>query len=479
MQIIEQHSYVEQVVSPLPGDSGVGEALGDDATLESLENEIMKMGSLAHTDIDWSKVESDALMILSDRSKDLKVLGFLLIALQRGGDGERFALSLYLLHRVLDEWWEEAWPYPGDKGKRARKMMFTQMLQRAGKGVDALAFDGSVGDGRAFCLELLARLMDQAAGRELPEESLQDLKRAVGKLPRVNDATVAPEPRPSAGQQVSQDSDTETPEQKPAPSKPSLGSLTLDPGDERATRQSLLKVADMLTETGPDQPLGYQIRRYAIWQNITTVPPTRDGKRTDLAAVSADRVADYREALEKSADLALWQKIEQSLSVSPFWLDGHWLSARVAAALGHHACAEAIRVSAKELVERLAQLPELTFNDGTPFLSREAEEWLWSAPATGGSAGSANAWEQAYDKARDLVSQKGLAAAMQLLEDGLAEGREPRDRFYWRLASARLMQDAGLKSLAAQQIQDLQTQVRGLALEDWEPALIRQLEKLG
>uniref|UniRef100_UPI00321B99F9 ATP-binding protein n=1 Tax=Mycolicibacterium poriferae TaxID=39694 RepID=UPI00321B99F9 len=90
------------------------------------------------TDIDWSKVESDALTILSDRSKDLKVLGFLLVALQRGGDGERFALSLYLLHRVLDEWWEQAWPYPGETGKRARKMMFTQMLQRAGKGVDAV-----------------------------------------------------------------------------------------------------------------------------------------------------------------------------------------------------------------------------------------------------------------------------------------------------------------------------------------------------
>jgi len=41
------------------------------------------------------------------------------------------------------------------------------------------------------------------------------------------------------------------------------------------------------------------------------------------------------------------------------------------------------------------------------------------------------------------------------------------------------MKDSGLKSLATQQIQDLQMQVRGLALEDWEPALIRQLEKLG
>lgn len=478
MQIIEQHPYVEQVVSPLPDHSGLGKPLGDDPALEFLESEIMKVGSLAHTNIDWAKVERDALTILSDRSKDLKVLGFLLIALQRGGDGERYALSLFLLHRVLGEWWEQAWPYPGGKGKRARKMMFTQMLQRAGKGAANLAFDGSVGDGRGFCLELLSRLTDQATERELPVESLQDLKRVIEKLPRVNDATAAPEPR-SLAAHASREPETQAPKQNPAPAQPSLGSLILDSGDERATRQSLLKVADMLTETGPDQPLGYQLRRYAIWQNITTVPPTRDGKRTDLAAVSPDRVADYRETLEKSADLALWQKIEQSLSVSPFWLDGHWLSARVAAALGHHTCAEAIRVSVKEFVERLGQLPELTFNDNTPFLSRDAEEWLWSAPANGDSAGSVNAWEQAYDRARDLVAQKELASAMQLLEDGMAQARDPRDRFYWRLASARVMKEAGLKSLATQQVQDLQAQIRGLVIEDWEPALIRQLEKLG
>lgn len=101
----------------------------------------------------------------------------------------------------------------------------------------------------------------------------------------------------------------------------------LDPGNERATRQSLLRVAELLTGTEPANPLGYRLRRYAIWHAIASAPPSRDGQRTDLAAVSADRVADYREALERGADLSLWQRIEQSLSVSPFWLDGHWLSA--------------------------------------------------------------------------------------------------------------------------------------------------------
>ncbi len=483
MQVIEQHPYIEQVVSPLEGESPTGQALGEDAALAFLEDEIMKIGSLAHTDIDWGKVESESLKILSARSKDLKVLGFLLIALQRGGDGERFALSLYLLHRVLDGWWEAGWPYPGDKGKRARKMMFTQMLQRAAKGVDGKTFDASVGDGRSYCLELLAKLQAQAEQKELPDDALRDLKRAVEKLPRAQETGTRAESKPEA--QATSPSSTAggtkasaTPASTPA--SPSLGALTLDPSDVRTTRQSLLKVADMLTGTEPERPLGYQIRRYAIWQSITSVPPTRDGKRSDLAAVSADRVADYREALEKAPDHALWQRIEQSLSVSPFWLEGHRLSAGVAAALGCDACAEAIRAAANEFLEKLPQLAELTFNDGTPFLPSETEEWLLSAPASasGQSGGGASPWEQAYDTARELSTQKGLAPAMQLLEDGLAGAREPREQFYWRLASAQLMKDSGLVSLASRQVQDLQQQVAGLVIEDWEPALLKQLDRL-
>ena len=77
-----------------------------------------------------------------------------------------------------------------------------------------------------------------------------------------------------------------------------------------------------------------------------------------------------------------------------------------------------------------------------------------------------------------MAGGKGLATAMQLMEDGLAGAREPRERFYWRFASARLLKDSGLKALASQQIQDLHQQTRGLTLEDWEPGLVARLEKL-
>lgn len=486
MQVIEQHPYVEQVAPPLNGESAVGVALGEDADLGFLEDEIMKVGSLAHTDIDWDRVERDSLKILSARSKDLKVLGYLLLALQQGGDGERFALSLYLLNAVLESWWPEGWPYPGAPGQRARNKMFTQMLQRAVKGAANLSFDASVGDGRAYCLSLLTRLQAVAEQQQLPDAAVAELRRAVDKLPRAQDAGAGPGADRNAAQAAASAPDDPAIEgagstqagvaASGAQPSAALGTLTLDPGNERATRQSLLKVADLLTGAYPERPLGYQVRRHAIWQNITSVPPTRNGKRSDLAAVSADRVADYQETLEKAPHHELWQRVEQSLSVSPFWLDGHWLSARVATALGCDSCAEAIRIAVSEFVERLPQVAELTFSDGSPFLSPKAGDWLWTASAPG-QGGAANPWDQAYDAARELADRQDLSSALKLLESGLAEAREPRAQFYWRLASARLMKSAGLVSLADRQIADLKQQLEGLAVEAWEPALLMQLER--
>ena len=482
MQAVEQHPYIEPVLTAFSGQNPAGQNLAENSTMEYLENEIMKVGSLAHTGVEWSKVESESLRLLSDASKDLKVLGFLLICLQRGGDGERFALSLLLLHQVLGGWWEDAWPYPGAKGKRARKMLFTQMLQRALKEVATVSFDPGVGDGREYCLTLLSRLDAQAKDRELPDDGLFDLRRAVEKLPSPAEA---PEPGKAPAKNPTSVTTGQKQEGQPQPSAAgsvSLGNLTLDSSNERSMRQSLLKVADLLTELTPSEPLGYGLRRYALWQSITSVPPTRDGVKTDLAAVSADRVSDYREALDKSPDQALWQRIEQSLSVSPFWLEGHWLSAQVAGALGHHHCAEGIRQAVKAFVDRLPELADTTFNDGTAFLPKAAADWLFSGPAQGaaglGARGGASAWESAYEDAKGALKQKGLAPAMQLLEEGLEGAREPRDRFYWRLMSSQLMKDSGMKGLARQQVQDLREQTRDMSLSDWEPGLMARLDRL-
>lgn len=478
MQAIEQHPYVNQVLASFDHGSGAefGERLEDDPALDFLEQELMKMGSLAHAAIDWPRVEQEALNILSDRSKDLKVFGSLLLCLFRGGSGERFALALWLLAGALESWWAQAWPYPGAKGDRARQMLFRQILQRASQHADTLSFDASQGDAQAVCQAALSRVLITLPAQLLPAEPVQSLQRTLASLATTFAAakSASPEPQPVA------DSTVKPLAQAPGVSGTSVApdSLTLDPDNERATRQSLLKVADLLTTTDPANPLGYQLRRHALWFSISGAPPTRDGVQTELAAISADRVADYLEALLKTAGADVWQRIEQSITASPFWLDGHWLSARMAQTLGHNRCAEAIRAALAALLERLPALQELTFSDGTQFLCDEARLWVHTPNAGSFAASSAaNPWDQAYQQACEQLAGEGLVAAMQMLEDGLKSARDPRENFYWRLACARLLQHSGLTTLAQLQQQDLHQQLQGRALDTWEPGLLKQLEQ--
>ena len=63
--------------------------------------------------------------------------------------------------------------------------------------------------------------------------------------------------------------------------------------------------------------------------------------------------ADYQARLA-SADMALWQQVEKSLLLAPYWLDGHYLSAQTALRLGYTDVAEAIR---DEVTRFLVRLP--------------------------------------------------------------------------------------------------------------------------
>mgnify|MGYP006394009921 CR=1 FL=1 len=475
MQSVEQHSYVHAVLSPLSVNNGLGEALDDHPILDQLETHIMKVGSLSQNDIPWERIEADSLALLSEQGKDLRVLGFLLLALQKGGNGERFALSLYLLCEVLERWWAEAGPWPGERGQRGRRRLFGQIIQRASAEADRLSFDAARGEGRQYSLKLIERLTELAEAKSLDASELGSLRRQIATPTREEasgpSADQAESPATASGRT------TETVAETGSSAARAVPPPALDTGSERAIRQTLLQTAQWLNDTNPAMALGYQLRRHALWHAITAAPPSRADGRTDLAAVSSDRVSEYTEALRQAPDATLWQRIEQSLSVSPFWLDGHRLSAEVAAALGHSDCAEAIRLALAALVTRLPALESLAFSDGTPFLTSETTDWLATAPASGHSVAGGDAWEQALAEAIALLPDQGLNRALALLDEGLAEAREPRARLYWQLVIAELMQAAGLTTLARQQAEDLLRQVQAQNLEQWEPDLLKRLQR--
>lgn len=189
--------------------------------------------------------------------------------------------------------------------------------------------------------------------------------------------------------------------------------IVIDSHDDKAWRDTLLKVAAILCERQPDSPQGYRLRRHALWQNITSTPQAESDGRTPLAAVSADMVADYHAQLG-SADMALWQQVEKSVLLAPYWLDGHCLSAQTALRLGYKQVADAIRDEVIRFLERLPQLTGLLFNDHTPFISEQTKQWLAASPDAK-VAPVAQIGEESK-AARACFAEQGLEAALRYLD---------------------------------------------------------------
>ncbi len=283
---------------------------------------------------------------------------------------------------------------------------------------------------------------------------------------------LAPAPVPTPAASGSSPQTTATSESGVTQPSAPAPQIVIDSHDDKAWRDTLLKVAAILCERQPDSPQGYRLRRHALWQNITSTPQAESDGRTPLAAVSADMVADYHAQLG-SADMTLWQQVEKSVLLAPYWLDGHCLSAQTALRLGYKQVADAIRDEVIRFLERLPQLTGLLFNDHTPFISEQTKQWLAASPDAK-VAPVAQIGEESK-AARACFAEQGLEAALRYL-DMLPEG-DPRDQFHRQYLAAQLTEEAGLVQLAQQQYRMLFRMGLQMMVADWEPSLLEQLEQ--
>jgi len=254
--------------------------------------------------------------------------------------------------------------------------------------------------------------------------------------------------------------------------------LEIDSTNDKATKQTLLKVADFISEFETGLGLSLRIRRFATWIAISGVPEnTNAAGETSLMPVAADRISEYKSQLKGGADMALLRRIEQSLTLSPFWLDGHHLSAQIASALGQMEWAKAIHEDTAAFVIRLPKLLMMSFKGGMAFANAETRTWL--DEGYGGNRFDSNGQgvEQQRAEVTELAESGGLSVAFASLNEYLQQASEPRDTFYLRLLGADLKQNHQLSAMASVDYQVLYEQANKTVLADWEPTLMARLKQ--
>lgn len=443
-------------------DEKLESALKDDnPDWEYIDGEIVKLGSLTHNQLDILEIQRRGLMLLASESKDFRLLAHLLRTLQHAGDPQ---LAVRLLALYVEHFWIAAAP----QNAIYKKRIASQIIKRFEPGVADFAENATTVQRDALLSELAKlELCWQTHDASELIQATDDLSALYRRAFVKAEPTRVPDPALPTSTDATDNMLRQSlvAENIPAPL------INIDTHSDTAWRDTLLKVAAILCERQPASPQGWRLRRYALWQTITSTPQAGLDGRTLLAAVSADRVADYQSRLA-CADMTLWQEIETSILLAPYWFDGHYLSAQTALNLGYKRTAEAIRDEAACFIERLPQLADLLFHDHTPFMSAQTKQWL-ATPII-----HATTVIQTTEEAltvRACFSTQGLEAALRCL-DTLPECG-PRDNFHRQYLAAQLTEEAGMVQLAQQQYRVLFRAGLRMMLTDWEPSLLEQIEQ--
>ncbi|WP_407334002.1 type VI secretion system protein TssA [Enterovibrio sp. 27052020O] len=467
---MDMQTYRQRVSKPIEGANPVGERLLEDALLDFVEGQMMKVGSLSHTEVQWAEAEQSAFKLMEGTTKDLKLLTHLLQCLQHQASPERFTLSIFVLADFINAYWETCHPAPGPRGVLPRRKFYSQIIQRTEKAadkIDASMFDE---DQKVQLDKALNELEAAAVEHDLPTEGVKDIGAMVKRKLTNNERLVQATTKATENEALS----TASPS-----TAANAGKLEIDGSSDRAVKQTLLKVSEFVSELdGGGIALSLRLRRFSVWFSITSAPEAEANGETQLMPPSLDRISEYEEQLNRGADHALWRKVEQSLTVAPYWIDGHFLSYRIALKLGNTEWADTIANETRAFIKRLPLVTELRFKGGAPFVNDETRRWLDEGETSSTGAAGTSDWDAKRKEAFTLADEGGLSVALAMLNDGLAESKEPRDQFYWRMLSADVMRRHQLSAMAEQQYQILLEQTTRTSLVDWEPSLIQRLENI-
>jgi type VI secretion system protein VasJ len=471
------HPWCLRLLTPLPDvpDAEAGESTmddpGHDPRWEYIDTALLKLGTLQHAQVDTARVCECALQLLESRSKDLRLLTQLLRALLQAAAGEQLLLALQL----LSLWLAEFGPRQQVPPLAARQRLLEQNLDRLQGACTRLTTLTSrclqhdlreqASRLEALCLAqfpelatvtdklgrqiagLIAQATDTAPSLASPaplHHSTTCANAAMGGIDPANDANM---PR-NADRLAPQSTDRDALLEQLSAARPH---------HPKAWRQTLCALASHLIALHPTQPIGYRMRRYAIWHAIDALPQHVQN-RTALAAPAPDRVHDYQRRLQQP-DPDLWRDIEQSLTLTPFWFVGHWLSAQVATHLGYQPIAQAIAQELRQFLQHWPGLEQLQFADGSLLLPPECASWLL------GSRRGETMTPVAPIPHQDLDS----------IEVALRGSTRFREQFHLQLAFAQELERQQKTALASHYYRLLHQSAQRVTLAEWQPEILSLL----
>lgn len=218
--------WFAHLLENLPEEKLTSPLKDDNPDWEYIDGEMLKLGSLAHSQLDIPEIQRRGLMLLASESKDFRLLAHLLRTLQHAGDP---LLAMRLLALYVEHYWTLAAPQ-----NAAHKQRFAaQVLKRFESGTESFAESADITQ-RDSLLAELAKLAQRWQEQNIPAlaQAVDDLSSQYRRAFR----GAAPVP-PAAGPSTQPTSVSATQSPSVPPSDPAVVTapvVDIDSHDDKA-----------------------------------------------------------------------------------------------------------------------------------------------------------------------------------------------------------------------------------------------------
>lgn len=460
-----------RLLAPIDAQSPAGLFDVEDETYQAIDQEMVKLGGLQASSIDWAYIEEASCQYLSQQCKHLRIAAHLNVAWLRSRCWGRWGFSLALLAGLVEHYWESSHPKPGPKGFLGKRKLVALMLNRLIEALPRLDRFTYSPAHTAAAQDALQRL--QRAAAQLDEALLSELEHLLGKHTELANGV-------GESSTASAPVDTSSVSIRPAP----LAEVIATPvprvslGNERESRRALLSMAEQINQQDLYDPTGYQLRRFGLWAHIQSAPPTKQGNRTELMAVPQDIAGDYEEALARTAvDAALLLRIEKSVTVCPYWIRGSFLAATAATQLAMSEVAQAIRAATARFVSRMPALLQLCFSDGKVFVDDQCLAWLKGTQGVSDQGAAAHEFVSLREELVSQLETGGVEPVLLRLQGMQAELHAPRERCHTTVIAADLLAARGVSWLARDLCAGVARTMQETTASAWEPEVFQRLQQ--
>ncbi len=493
---------------PVPGATPAGDDARYEPEYAYVLEEIEKLSfSGDGAPISWPTIEKNAVLILSEKSKDLQIAAYLGVALCQNRGMQGLHDGIQVLCGLLETFWETGWPPLKRMRGRVNAIDWWHeraygFLQASGEESISAKQQKDLLDGISRLDELISSLMPDASPLTDLISSARRLSVSQPEQAAEEETAVeqsAPVAEPESGNSVPQPEETEKPVQNEPPT-PEQSSVPAASTEQSAQQPEIAPVTAVAPETGdlaalrhnftdaamaylpaarladPAAPDVWQLSRLIIWGGITGLPNSEDGQ-TLLPPPDSDTLARFRFMLEEGKALEAALDAEDFFSTAPFCLDVQEIIHSALVALGAQFTEAARRVQEESFrfFARLPGMENLLFNDGSPFVSPGTVNWLkaggpksarFLAPP---AESRSNVFEAVFAAARELMEQGRLTDALGALD--AAKTDSPALNLQIQAQQLRLLQEAGQNESAQALAEALLQELNARSLDDWDPQL--------